>query len=131
MTEAENVVDLRMYQESFPGMTPVKSNSGEESAWATVALVAETQLGADRDALWLTVISAVSVPRFLDDPQPAGRTGGEAESKFSVYGNAATCPAAGVTSRSRPGRGGRKRCLKKREITPCERCLTFWPIITI
>jgi hypothetical protein len=73
-----------MNQESFSGTTPVKSNSGEESVCATVALVAETQLGADRDALWLTVISPVSVPRFPDDPHPAGRTGGEAESKFSV-----------------------------------------------
>jgi hypothetical protein len=98
-------------------MTPEKSNSGEESACATVALVAETQLGADRGALWLTVISRVSVPRFFDDPQPAGRTGGEAASKFSVYGKTVTCPAAGPTRRRRPGMAGRKRCFRKQEIT--------------
>jgi hypothetical protein len=146
MTEAENVEDLRMNQESFPGMTPVKSNSGEESDCATVALVAETQLGADRDALWLTVISSVSAPRFLEDPQPAGRTGGEAESKFSAYGYTVTCPTSGrawpvacgatagdasLTNTSMPERGGRTRCLRKREITPGERCLTFQAIITI
>jgi hypothetical protein len=143
MTEAENVEDLRMNQEILSGMTPVKSNSGEESVCATVALVAETQLGADREALPLTVMSAVSVPRFLDDPQPAGRTGGETESKFSLYGNAVSPPgacggaagsascAAGFTSRSRPGSNGRKRCVRRREITPGERCLTFQAIMSI
>jgi hypothetical protein len=128
---AENVDDRRMNHETLSGITPEKSNSGEVSACATVAFVAETQLGADRGALWLTVISEVSVPRFFDDSQPAGRTGGEAESKFSVYGKTVTWAAAGPTRRRMPGTAGRKRNIRKRGITPREPCLTFWAIISI
>ena len=89
-TGAENVEERRMNQERRSGATPVKSNSGDVSAWATVALVAETQLGAERDALWLTVISGPPAERFAVDSHPAGRRGGEAESKFSTYGKTVT-----------------------------------------
>jgi hypothetical protein len=56
-------------------MNAVKSNSGDVSACPTVALAAETQLGAEREALWLTVISAFPAERFFVDSQPGGRFG--------------------------------------------------------
>ena len=142
-----------MNHESLPGITPEKSNSGEESACATVAFVAETQFGADRDAVWLTVISKPSVPRFRDDSQPAGRYGGVTESKFSIYGYPLSPPAfrggggacggawsgaVGVTTsasswtkRNTPERSGKRRRVRKPEIKADERCLTFQAIISI
>jgi hypothetical protein len=93
-TGAMNVEERLMNHDILSGTTPVKSNSGVASDWATVPLVTETQFGADRGALWLTVTSGVPGLRFIVDSQPAGRRGGEVTSKFSAYGKTPTCPGA-------------------------------------
>jgi hypothetical protein len=103
-TGAMNVEERLIYHVILSGTTPVKSNTGVVSDWATVPLVMETQFGADRGALWLIVTSGVPGLRFIVDSQPAGRRGGEVTSKFSAYGKTLTCPGADCVTRSSSAR---------------------------
>ena len=64
------------------GVVPVKSNSGDVSACATVAFVERIVLGVEWGVLIVDVKSFVPAVRFCVEVQPGGNAGGATESKF-------------------------------------------------